>query len=297
MIFSIQNPEPAKAGTPTVSAVSLFIFIFLFVPLAPPSAHAFPPAPPHTLYGTLRDEYGTPLSRDDARVVFETLSGTQIVTRLSPGRPGGVNYEIAVPMDAGITPDLYRPNAMLPSVPFRLKVVIGNQTFLPIEMAGDMRELGKQAGRTRLDLTLGVDSDGDGIPDAYKDMVIAMMGGGLTRADIRPDADLDGDGMTVMQEYIAGTYPWDPNDRLSLNILHYIDGKATLEFVAIDGRTYHIEATADMVNWVSVPFRVPAVDAPGATRAVFFANAYRRTEVEVPSGDGERPVAYRLGVR
>ena len=297
MTFSIYFPGPAKAGTPTFSAVSLFIFIFLFVPLAPPSAHAFPPAPPHTLYGTLRDEYGTPLARDDARVVFETLSGTQIVTRLSPGRPGGVNYEIAVPMDAGITPDLYRPNAMLPSVPFRLQVVIGNQTFLPIEMAGDMRALGKQAGRTRLDLTLGVDSDGDGIPDAYKDMVIAMMGGGLTRADIRPDADLDGDGMTVMQEYIAGTYPWDPNDRLSLNILHYVDGKATLEFVAIDGRTYHIEATADMVNWVSVPFRVPAVDAPGATRAVFFANAYRRTEVEVPSGDGERPVAYRLGVR
>jgi hypothetical protein len=275
--------------------VAGFVFVFLFMSFSPRLAQAFPPAPPHMLYGTLRDEYGTPMSRTDARVVFESLSGAQIVTRLAPGLPEGTNYEILIPMDAGVAPGLYRPDAMLPLVPFRLKVIIGNRTYLPIEMSGNMHELGKAAGSTRLDLTLGIDSDGDGIPDAYKDMVIAMMGGGLTRADIRPNFDLDGDGMTVMQEYIAGTYPWDANDRLFLNILHYIDGKATLEFFAIDGRSYQIEASTDLVHWQHVPFRVPAVDAPGAPRLAFLAKAYRRTEIEVSSVDGER--FYRLRVR
>ncbi len=289
---------PAEAGTPTVSAVSLFLslFIFLFVSLAPPSAQAFPPAPPHTLYGTLRDEYGTPLSTPDARVLFETENGTKVETRVIAGLAAGINYEILVPMDAAIAPDLYRPNAMRPSVPFRLKVVVGNRTYLPIEMTGDMRALGQPAGSTRLDLTLGIDSDGDGIPDAYKDMVIAMMGGGLTHADIRPNVDLDGDGMTVWQEYIAGTYPWDPNDRLYLNILHLIDGKATLEFLAIEGRTYIIEASHDLTTWKQVPFRIPFVDAPGVMRAAYLAPVVRRLEAEVLS-DPARPVAYRLGVQ
>ncbi len=269
----------------------------LFVLLLPLSASAYPPAPPHTLYGMLRDEMGNPLAREDARVVFESENGTTFATRLAPGLAPGVNYEILVPMDAGITPDLYRPSAMSPLVPFRLKVTVGGRTYLPIEMSGDLRELGEPAGNTRLDLTLGLDSDGDGLPDAWKDMVIAMMGGGLTRDDIRPDDDLDGDGFTNLQEYIAGTYAWDPHDRLALEILHAGEGRATLEFLAINGRTYRIEASGDLNNWEPVTFHIPALDDPGVERASYFAHDVRRREIEVQS-DPERPaVAFRLVVR
>ncbi len=265
--------------------------------LAPFALLAYPPAPPHTLYGMLRDEMGNPLAREDALVVFESENGTTFSTRLAPGLAPGVNYEILVPMDAGITPDLYRPSAMSPLVPFGLKVIVGGRTYLPIEMNGNLRELGEPAGNTRLDLTLGLDSDGDGLPDAWKDMVIAMMGGGLTRGDIRPDDDLDGDGYTNLQEYIAGTYAWDPHDRLALEILHASQGRATLEFLAINGRTYHIEASGDLKNWEPVTFHIPALDEPGVERATYFAHDVRRKEVEVQSDPAQPAVAFRLVVR
>ena len=81
-----------------------------------------------------------------------------------------------------------------------------------------------------------------------------------------------------------------------LNILHLIDGKATLEFLAIEGRTYIIEASHDLTTWKQVPFRIPFVDAPGVMRAAYLAPVVRHLEAEVLS-DPARPVAYRLGVQ
>ena len=48
---------------------------------------------------------------------------------------------------------------------FRLKVKIGSVTYLPIEMKLS-KALGQAAQSTRLDLTLGEDSDNDGLPEA-----------------------------------------------------------------------------------------------------------------------------------
>ncbi len=58
-------------------------------------------------------------------------------------------------MDAGLTPDNYRPTALRPSVSFRMKVLIGGVTYLPIEMRANYANLGKPAQSTRIDLTLG----------------------------------------------------------------------------------------------------------------------------------------------
>lgn len=264
--------------------------------LFPLVAVAFPPAPPHTIFGTLRNEFGAALNRNDARVIFEADNGVIIETHVIAGLATGVNYEILVPMDAGIAPDLYRPNALRPQVPFRLRVIIGNQTYLPIEMTGSLRDLGKPAGNTRIDLTLGVDSDGDGLPDAWKDTVIAMLGGGLTRADIRPQDDIDGDGMSNFDEYIAGTYAWDSGDVLSLAILEVVGPRAVLEFLAIDGRTYTIEASSDLRTWQTVPFRLPAIDAPGIQRASFAATTLRTHRAET-AHDPSKALIYRLAVR
>jgi hypothetical protein len=199
-------------------------------------------------------------------------------------------------MDAGLASDLYRPNAMRPYAPFRLKVIIGNQTFVPIEMSGSLHSLGEPAGNTRLDLTMGLDSDGDGLPDAWKDMVIGMLGGGLTRADITPGGDIDGDGMSNFDEYIAGTYAWDGLDRLDLVIVEKVGSRAKMEFLAIDGRTYFIEASNDLRQWRQVPFRIPGEDAAGAERAAFLSPTLRILQIEAHS-DPALPVVYRLGVR
>src|SRR5665213_4084812 len=88
-------------------------------------ALAFPPAPYHLIYGTARDQYGTPLSAANVTIVLETQSGIQLPVNVVPGLGPGINYEIKVPMDAGLTPDLYQQNALVVSEPFMMYVVIG----------------------------------------------------------------------------------------------------------------------------------------------------------------------------
>src|SRR5688572_20337734 len=161
---------------------------------------AFPPAPDHIFYGIVRDELGNPLNFAAAELVLETDSGVQLKTRIVNGVQPGVNYHLVVPMDAGITDDLYKPTALRPTVPLKFAVRIKQVRYVPIEMRGDYTRLGEPGQRTRLDLTLGEDSDGDGLPDAWER---ALLGEGKTLADIKPGDDSDGDGIRNLQEYIA----------------------------------------------------------------------------------------------
>ncbi len=255
------------------------------------TAYAYPPAPYHTIYGLVRDEWGNPL-QVESRIILTTADGTALSTRIVPGLAPGINYRLAVPMDAGIAPDLYRPTAQRPFVPFQIEVKIGSQTWLPIEMQGDFRNLGEPAMETRIDLTLGVDSNGDGLPDAWKDMVIAMAGGGLTREDIHPDGDLDGDGMSNYQEYLAGTYAWDFGDRLRLDVIEVKESAAILEFLAIDGRTYRIFGSRNLQDWEPIRFRVPLSDEPDLYRGSYFAPEVRMIRAEVALEPEENPTRF-----
>ena len=70
-----------------------------------------------------------------------------------------------------------------------MKVQIGASVYLPMEMMIS-QPIGQPAGVTRLDLTLGVDSDGDGMPDAWE------LAYGLDPNDpTDADKDADGDGI------------------------------------------------------------------------------------------------------
>src|SRR5260221_280794 len=163
-----------------VGRVSRRVACFVACVLISASAFAFPPAPHHKLYGLVRNQWGDPINVADAQVFLETTNGPGVVTTLSPGVDPGSNYQLIVPMDAGTAPDLYAPTALKPSFPFRLRVKIGQVTYLPIEMAVTYSQIGQPAQSTRLDLTLGEDTDGDGLPDAWEYALIAALGGNLT---------------------------------------------------------------------------------------------------------------------
>ena len=81
------------------------------------NVRAFPPAP-HLIYGMVRDELGNPIEVGNAEILFESLAGTKLVAAIGSTGAPGENYRLAIPMDSGITSDLYMATAMRPTVPF-----------------------------------------------------------------------------------------------------------------------------------------------------------------------------------
>ena len=245
---------------------------------------AFPPAPHHTLFGQVRNQWGDPLDVSGATVYVQAAGQDGVRAAVVPSKDPGVNYLLKVPMDSLTRTDLYQPTALGRSQPFKLRVQIGASTYLPIEMAVTSPTLGQPAQSTRLDLTLGVDSDGDGLPDAWEEAIIAMYGG--TLVGITANGDADGDGMSNLEEYLAGTLPFDPSDGFRLSLVQHDFGDATLEFLAIRGRTYTIEASANLQQWTPVQFRVVANQMVGALQSNYAAPDVRYLRIQVPRQDG-----------
>lgn len=248
-------------------------------------ASAYPPAPFHLFYGMLRDEYGTPINITGAEVILETSSGVQVKTTVNPGIETAANYRLEVPMDSGLMAAPYQPTALRPFVPFRIKVRIAGATYLPIEMVGDYTSLGQPGQRTRLNLTLGEDSDGDGLPDAWE----RLINPDLTK--VTPTADA-GNGLNYLQTYYAGTYAVDPKNGFALSILGFTNGAPKLEFLAVNGRTYTLLGSRDLKTWKPVAFRIPAEGAGAPARGSFLTDSVKAVQLEVANPDAEPPPTY-----
>jgi hypothetical protein len=284
-----RHKDSRRAFSPAVAAAAILLLSV--------SALAFPPSPHHTIFGQIRDELGNPLLVNSAEVTLETASGIRVRTLINPGIEQGANYRLIVPMDAGLTADPYKPTALRPTAPFRMQVRIGSATYLPMEMVADFKQLGKPSERTRIDLTLAEDTDGDGMPDAWERMLIAMLGGGLTLEEIRPGDDLTGSGINNYSHYIAGTYAWDPDDGFGLKIATIVDEAPVLDFLSIRGRSYQILGSNDLKDWTPVDFR------PARSRAApsgdYLARETRLLSVEIPPDAPDVPAFkfFKLMVR
>jgi hypothetical protein len=278
------SPLPAHASDRLRLALALLtILACLNGPVG-----AYPPAPFHLFYGMLRDEYGTPINTG-AEVIFETGTGIQIKTTVIPGVESAANYRLEVPMDSGLMAAPYLPTALRPTVPFQVRVRVGGVTYLPIEMAGDLRQLGQPSQRTRLNLTLGEDSDGDGLPDAWERLINPDI------SKVKPGDDVDKDGLTNLQEYFAGTYAFDPENGFALSIVGVQQGRPQLEFLAVNARTYTLLGSTDLKNWEVLPFRLSTEAASAPARASFATDSVQKVRIEaVPPENGTPPTYFRL---
>jgi hypothetical protein len=275
--------------------MNLFLRLLLTLFAAAFLCRAFPPAPHHVIYGTVRDEQGHPLPAGSAEVLLETAAGILLRSTTLDGAEPGVNFALVIPMDAGITVDAYRPTALKPMVSFKLRVRIGQGVYLPMQMTGNFRTLGRPGARTRIDLTLGEDSDGDGLPDAWERILASQTGHGSDLSAVTPDGDLDGDGLSNLAEYLAGTYAFDPEDGLSLRLLRVDPAESVAEFLAISGRTYEVQSSLDFQTWTSIPFRVGQAVAGPRFRSS--NTRVERIRIPVPPDGAEPSAFYRILAR
>jgi hypothetical protein len=245
------------------------------------SAQAFPPAPYHLIYGTARDQYGTPFSAPNVSVVLETQSGVRLPVTVIPGLGAGVNYQIKVPMDAGLTPDLYQANALLYSAPFKMYVVVGSVTNLPLQTSTNYTLLGKWGESTRIDLTLGVDSNGDGIPDAWEYAYLATLGLNLPLSALNRNSSLAHDGRTLAQEFLLGNYPFDPDDQLTVSIVGMNGNAPIVQFPTMTGRSYTLLGSTDMQHWSLLNFVLPNEDPATTGHTFFYASGISTQQVQV----------------
>lgn len=276
-------PQPSSLGSRKGGWLVLTLLLGVIALGGP--VQAYPPAPFHLFFGMLRDEYGTPINITGAEVILETSSGVRIKTTINPGIETAANYRLEVPMDAGLMAAPYQPTALRPLVPFRIKVRIGGVTYLPIEMVGDYVNLGQPGQRTRLNLTLGEDSDGDGLPDAWERLINPDL------TQVKPGADA-GNGLNYLQTYYAGTYAVDPKNGFALSILGFNQGAPLLEFLAVNGRTYTLLGSRDLKTWKAVSFRVPAEGTNAALRGSFQTDAVKTVRMEAASAGPDLPPTY-----
>lgn len=259
------------------------------------AAFAFPPAPHHNVFGTVRNERGHPLS-SDALVIMSARGGEIYRGKIGPSTIPGANYVLKIPMDTGRFAELYRPTAMEPNVAFTMTVLVGATQYVPIEVQGDPPRIGAPAQSTRLDLTLGVDSDRDGLPDRWEeDLIASSLEDDLDiLEDVRPEDDFDRDGLSNLAEYIAGTYAFDQKDGLNMEVVGKVDGFVHLRFLSITGRTYQLKASPDGKAFSPVTFSL-TTSGPASLSALR-AREVRYQDVYVPAGDGPNQL-FRLYVQ
>ena len=263
---------------------------------------AFPPAPYYTVYGDVRDQYGVLIPADGAAVLV--YKDSKEVMRQALVAAGGTdfNYQLRLRIDMlRSSTTTYSSVAMASGTAYSLAVSIGSQLYYPLEMT-TVPLIGSASVRRRLNLTLGVDVDGDGLPDAWEEAQL-YHGGRFPGEDgwdlslIDKDGDFDRDGVSNGTEYIAGTYATDSNSVLSLSIKEKLATSVRLEFYAFYGKSYTLESSTDLKVWKATPFSAGDPAAPEAAAALSSLTSTVTDVISIYADASAQSTYYRLIAR
>ena len=150
---------------------------------------------------------------------------------------------------------------------------------------------GPSGGVREVDIVLGTDKNGDGIPDElYAELEDEWAIGGYASSgdEFDPMADHDGDGVPTLHEAYSGTDPFDPDDTLRITGFSAAgagEGTANgaadpaggwaLTFPAVPGRAYAVVGEADLSAraWAPVPFAAEPGSGAASTVVVLPSSA------------------------
>jgi hypothetical protein len=258
-------------------------------------ALAFPPAPYYSIYGNVRDEHGQLIPANGSTVVFFYKAAEHSRHSITSLGLSDYNYEIRMKMDMNQSgTSVYDSLAVNSGVAYTLASDIGGVLHYPIEISTPPT-VGDPADRRRLDLTLGVDSDKDGLPDAWEQAQHFNAGLPTTNLSlISSGGDFDKDGISDRQEYISGTYATDAADFFFLRIVSLTDQDTVVDFYGITSKTYSIEASSDMVSWAPVDF---SMQAGGSKISSHVATDVGVVRAYIPTSIAAKKVFYRVKIQ
>lgn len=265
--------------------------------------HAFPPAPFHTIYGDVRDEQGVLVPASGAAVVMSQGGVQRMREPLTAIQGADFNYQLRMRIDMGrsLTAS-YSSLVVSTASNYSLAIDIGGVFYHPIEITATPPTVGAPADRLRLNLTLGVDSDGDGLPDAWEESQLYQAGllpgdDGWDLSLLDRDGDFDKDGLSNWLEYLAGTYAADASSTIRLEIKEKSGNNVRLETYAIFGKSYTVESSTDLKTWAIAPFSLtdPSAGTPGDFQTSLISPATGITSLYAKGT--ETTTYYRLNIR
>jgi hypothetical protein len=100
-------------------------------------------------------------------------------------------------------------------------------------------------------LNIPVDSDGDGIPDAWTWTYFGHPTGQAADHSMATN-DADGDGMSNLAEYLCGTNPTNALSYLHLTSIQPINNSVVLTWTDVGGKSYVVQAAMGLSNFADI---------------------------------------------
>lgn len=130
----------------------------------------------------------------------------------------------------------------------RVAVTLDGQLLTLLNATNEIAPMFTDRGRAeRIDLRLGtapVDSDGDGLADAWE----MEHFGNLNQ---NGSGDFDGDGVSNLREYRAGTNPADPNSIFEVVEITRVPNGMALQWTSQPGRSYRVRRSDSLLTPVA----------------------------------------------